>query len=140
MLFCLLSLAQSFSSAFFGQGTGPIQLDNVGCSGTETTLSQCTHLTSHNCGHFEDAGARCGAPGMPLMIILLLLLPIYATVDNCTDGTMRLVGGKSPNEGRVEICLNGQWGTVCDDSWGSVDAQVACRQLGYLSTGKFGRS
>ena len=49
---------------------------------------------------------------------------------------MRLVGGQSPNEGRVEICLEGQWGTVCDDSWGSVDAQVACRQLGYLSTGK----
>ena len=58
-----------------------------------------------------------------------------STVDNCTDGSMRLVGGKSPNEGRVEICLNGQWGTVCDDSWGSVDAQVACRQLGYQSTG-----
>ena len=49
---------------------------------------------------------------------------------------MRLVGGQSPNEGRVEICLEGQWGTVCDDFWGSVDAQVACRQLGYLSTGK----
>ena len=57
------------------------------------------------------------------------------TVDNCTDGSMRLVGGMSSNEGRVEICLNRQWGTVCDDSWGSVDAQVACRQLGYLSTG-----
>ena len=48
---------------------------------------------------------------------------------------MRLVGGKSPNEGRVEICLNSQWGTVCHDLWGTADAQVACRQLGYLSTG-----
>ena len=48
---------------------------------------------------------------------------------------MRLVGGRSPNEGRVEICLNGQWGTVCDDYWSTLNGQVACRQLGYLSTG-----
>ena len=56
-------------------------------------------------------------------------------VGNCTDGNLRLIGGQSPNEGRVEVCLDGLWGTVCDDYWGSVDAQVACRHLGYLSSG-----
>ena len=42
--------------------------------------------------------------------------------------------GTKEMEGRVEICLNSQWGTVCDDLWGAADARVVCRQLG-LPTG-----
>ena len=53
---------------------------------------------------------------------------------NCTTGEVRLVGGRSPLEGRVEICYYNQWGTVCDDSWSSYDARVVCGQLGYSST------
>ena len=34
-------------------------MDNVACSGTESTLTSCSHITSHNCGHGEDAGVQC---------------------------------------------------------------------------------
>ena len=53
---------------------------------------------------------------------MLLVLPI------------RLADGSNPYSGRVEIYRNGVWGTVCDDNWTIINAQVVCRQLGYGSS------
>ncbi|XP_074506615.1 scavenger receptor cysteine-rich domain-containing protein DMBT1-like [Sebastes fasciatus] len=95
--------------ALFGQGTGPILLDNLQCTGNETSLTACPHrgLGNHNCAHREDAGVICEE-----------------------TPTVRLVNSNSSCSGRVEILHRGRWGTVCDDSWNLNDAHVVCRQLG----------
>ena len=66
------------------------------------------------------------------MKISKLRLP---TVVCSTDWEMRLVNGGSSLEGRLEVCLNGVWGTICDQSWDDTDAGVACSQMGYSARG-----
>ena len=53
----------------------------------------------------------------------------------CTEGEVRLVGGANYTEGRVEICLNNEWGTVCDQMWDDTDVRIVCRQLGLATNG-----
>ena len=54
---------------------------------------------------------------------------------NCTNGDVRLADGIIDNEGRVEVCVNGVWGVVCDQGWGKTDAHVVCTQLGHPELG-----
>lgn len=57
-------------------------------------------------------------------------------VGNCYDGAVRLVGGSTEYEGRVELCINRLWGTVCSQNFGTItEAKVVCRQLGHQELG-----
>ncbi|XP_067101616.1 LOW QUALITY PROTEIN: neurotrypsin [Osmerus mordax] len=105
-------VAKAWSWAHFGQGSGPILLDAVQCTGNELSLEQCVHgdWEQHNCDHMEDAGVSC---------------------QPYTDGVVRLVGGERPWEGRVEVFHSGDWGSVCGHHWSQDHAQVVCQQLGY---------
>ncbi|KAI4893223.1 hypothetical protein NFI96_026518, partial [Prochilodus magdalenae] len=95
----------ALSDAHFGPGSGPIWLDDVECSGSESTLKNCKSLGfgKHKCGQKRCAGVICSG--------------------------IRLVGG-SRCSGRVEVLHGGTWYTVCDADFDQQDAEVVCRELG----------
>ncbi|NXK14894.1 C163A protein, partial [Herpetotheres cachinnans] len=119
------AVAQASVYAPFGQGTGRIWLQPFFCRGDEETLQECPHFGwgEHFCGHERDVGVTC-----------------RDAVE------LRLVAGGSPCAGRVEVKLQGHWGTVADQNWNMEDAGVVCRQLGcgaatnsYDASSRFGR-
>ena len=52
-------------------------------------------------------------------------------LTNLFPASIRLVGGRSATEGQLEVFLDGEWGTVCGNSWGLQEATVACREMGF---------
>ncbi|XP_064596715.1 neurotrypsin-like [Liolophura sinensis] len=103
----------------FGRGTGPIWLDNVVCSGTETNIDQCDHIPwgSNNCDHDEDVGLMCSN------------LPILSELYE-----LKLINGEETAtslSGQLEVFFGGVWGPVCGDNVNEVTAVSLCRFLGY---------
>lgn len=92
----------------FGKGKGPVWFNDLHCTGNENSLFMCqrAHRVTSNCNHAEDAGVVCS--GVPL----------------------RLTNG---HYGRVEVHMNGQWGTVCNAGFDTEDAEVVCRQMGFMN-------
>lgn len=59
----------------------------------------------------------------------------FLNTEPCLHGDIRLRGGGAPTEGRVEVCSQGEWGTVCGNGWGLEEARTVCRQMGLNTIG-----
>ena len=108
------------------------------CSGVEYRLLDCPRSSLGTCSHSSDAGVVC-QPGKEIIMEITISILINDLCDccaGCRDGDIRLVGGINSYEGRVEICLENEYGTVCDQMWDVTDAAVVCRQFGLPYTGK----
>uniref|UniRef100_A0A8C8G9X3 Lysyl oxidase homolog n=1 Tax=Oncorhynchus tshawytscha TaxID=74940 RepID=A0A8C8G9X3_ONCTS len=111
------SAKEALAGGRLGQGMGPVHMNEVECSGFEKSLTECYfNRDALGCSHEEDAAVRCNVPAMGF------------------QNKLRLSGGRNPFEGRVEVLAEKNdslvWGTVCSDSWGTMEATVVCRQLG----------
>lgn len=106
----------------FTEGQLLFGITSIDCTGSENHILNCTHNgpVLYNCESHNDAGVICQET---------------VVVSNCTDGELRLVDGSGPHEGRVEVCVNQVWGTICSIGWSNEDANVVCKQLGYLPFG-----
>ena len=63
------------------------------------------------------------------------ILLCWFIIELCDDGQIRIVGSPTPKLGRVEVCVNRTWGTICDSTWNNAAASVICKQQGYSSYG-----
>ena len=100
----------------YGPTISQIWLDNLRCSPTDTHLRVCSHggIGVHNCGHSQDVILSCRSEGSVQL----------KTTSSSSSTTL------SPF-GRLEVYINGRWGTVCDNGFSNTSANVVCQQMGF---------
>ena len=114
-------------------------MDDLNCASSNyLTIFQCSFSTYIDSGctntNSYDATVYC-CKSINISLINCYITFVIDTTriwnSNPFSGMIRLQGGKYSNEGRVEVYCNGQWGTICDDGFGSNNAHTICQQLGY---------
>ena len=118
----------------------------MNCSGLEAEILQCSTTIFDNalatlCGPFDSVAVVCQGKACRSkseyvttdVDVAVCVDPGIAVAGDCSDGELRLEGGSSIFEGRVEICINNAWGGVCD-AFTRSEALVVCRGLGLLQS------
>ena len=123
-------------AAQFGRGVGPVWLSRVNCTLNDASLANCSYgvvIGQTGCGHGRDSGVICFTNFSRFITSYTYVISQdkYIHSASCQEGDIRLVGGITMYEGRVEVCHNNIWGTVCDDFLARPDSAVICRQLGF---------
>ena len=118
----------------------PVSILDLNCTGNESSLWECPYngvVNFLNCPSNHDAEVICRSTCASCYneVIFILFLGVSTQPDSCSTGDVRLVDGPLDSTGRLEVCVNQNWGTVCSRSWSLPDSQVLCRQLGYQETG-----
>ncbi|XP_053376387.1 uncharacterized protein LOC123533517 isoform X2 [Mercenaria mercenaria] len=163
-----LSLAAYFKNNVYGEGSGPVLIQNLRCDNEENQIASCNYYDYPSeispCNHNYDLSlvcTPCGSPNVingeatsfngsvltvtcqtgsiPYNVYMTCLengtwaweeecTPVYVYPLNITD--IRLAGNNWPSEGRVEILVNGTWGTICGRNVNEIDVDVICRMFG----------
>ena len=109
------------------------------CSGYEDQLLNCS-TTSRYCYWWSDpVGVRCYGKQIKVATLVTDIKIIYyhLVTSSCTEGGVRLAGGETAMEGRVEVCHNQTWWAVSSWYWDYRDATVVCRHLHYPANCKW---
>jgi hypothetical protein len=153
--------ATALGGSYYGPGDGPVFFNVVGCTGQESNITECTAGNIFGRCFSSNAAVQCSAECSETDITCrdgradYQESPCISAEQRCNgivdciggedeycpdscspDGAIRLVGGRSPHEGRVELCSGGEWARVCGIRSSFRTAEVVCRQLGYPTDSK----